>query len=161
MNGITNLRGMNKKHEETNYCTFDDNRKMKATKDCIYICARNGLNLFYSLYVRWWLTNIKCQASYLVTDSSDQKLGIVPSLTKFRVSETFIDIVCCWFISLIVEKNCYLPTLKLKLEREISCWQTHKLIILLISGRTAKLQLKIYPETGWGVMNCYSYHTEI
>ena len=24
MNGITNLHGMNKKHEETNYCAFDD-----------------------------------------------------------------------------------------------------------------------------------------
>ena len=32
MNGITNLHGMNKKHEETNYCAFDDNGKLKATK---------------------------------------------------------------------------------------------------------------------------------
>ena len=35
MNGITNLRGMNKKHEETNYCPFDDDRKLKGTKDCV------------------------------------------------------------------------------------------------------------------------------
>ena len=35
MNGITNLRGMNKKHEETNYCAFDDKRELKGTKDCI------------------------------------------------------------------------------------------------------------------------------
>ena len=35
MNGITNLHGMNKKHEERNYCVFDDNRKLKATKVAI------------------------------------------------------------------------------------------------------------------------------
>ena len=38
---------------------------------------------------------------------------------------------------------------------------TYKLIILMITGRTARLQLEIYPETGWGVMTCYSYHSEI
>ena len=58
-------------------------------------------------------------------------------------------------------KNCYSPTLKFKLEREISWWQTHKLIILMITGRTARLRLEIYPETGWDVMTCYSHHTEI
>ena len=47
-------------------------------------------------------------------------------LTKFWVSKTFIGIVCCWFTSLIVEKNCYLPTLKFKFEREISWRQMHK-----------------------------------
>ena len=34
MKGITSLHGMNKRHEETNYCAFDDNRKLKATKGC-------------------------------------------------------------------------------------------------------------------------------
>ena len=58
-------------------------------------------------------------------------------------------------------KNCHSPTLKFKLEREISWWQTHKLIILMITGRTARLRLEIYPETGWDVMTCYSHHTEI
>ena len=52
MNGITNLHGMNKKHEETNYCAFDDNGKLKATKDCIFIYAKSGLKLLHSLYVR-------------------------------------------------------------------------------------------------------------
>ena len=52
MNGITNLRGMNKKHEETNYSAFDDNRKLKGTKDCIFIYRKSGLKLFHSLYVR-------------------------------------------------------------------------------------------------------------
>ena len=36
----------------------------------------------HSLYVRWWLTNVKCQRSNLVSDSSDQKLSVVPSLTR-------------------------------------------------------------------------------
>ena len=58
-------------------------------------------------------------------------------------------------------KNCCSHTLKFKLEREISWWQTHKLIILMITGRTARLRLEIYPETGWDVMTCYSHHTEI
>ena len=58
-------------------------------------------------------------------------------------------------------KNCYSPTLKFNLGREISRWQTHKRIILLIIGRIARLQLEIYPETGWGVMTCYSYYKEI
>ena len=58
-------------------------------------------------------------------------------------------------------KNCYSPSMKFKLEREISWWQTHKLIILMITGRTARLRLEIYPETGWDVMTCYSHHTEI
>ena len=31
--------------------------------------------------------------------------------------------------------------------------QTYYLI-----GRTAKLQLEIYPETGWRTMTCYSHH---
>ena len=52
MNGITNLHGMNKKHEETNYCAFDYNGKLKATKDCIFIDAKSGLKLLHSLYVR-------------------------------------------------------------------------------------------------------------
>ena len=34
-------------------------------------------------------------------------------------------------------------------------------IILMIIGRTARLQLEIYPETGWRVMTCYSNHTVI
>ena len=54
-----------------------------------------------------------------------------------------------------------MPTLKFKLERETSWWQTHKLIILMIIGRTARLELEIYLETGWGVMTCYSYYKEI
>ena len=58
-------------------------------------------------------------------------------------------------------KNCDSPSSKFKLEREISWWQTHKLIILMITQRTARPRLEIYPETGWGVMTCYSYHTEI
>ena len=57
-------------------------------------------------------------------------------------------------------KNCYSPTLKFKLEREISWWQTHKLIILMIIGRAERLQLEIYPESGC-VRSCYSYQTEI
>ena len=40
---------MNKKHEETNYYAFDDNRKLKGTKDCIFIYAKSGLKL-YILY---------------------------------------------------------------------------------------------------------------
>ena len=39
---------------------------------------------------------------------------VVPNITKFRVSQTFIDTVCR-FISLIIEKNCRSPTLKFKL----------------------------------------------
>ena len=35
MNGITSLHGMNKRHQETNYCAFDDNRKLRATKVAI------------------------------------------------------------------------------------------------------------------------------
>ena len=58
-------------------------------------------------------------------------------------------------------KNCYSPTLKFKLEREISWWQTHKLIILIIIEWTARLRLEIYLETGWDVQTCYSHHTEI
>ena len=52
MNGITNLHGMNKKHEETNYCAFDDNRKLKATKGCNFIYAESDLKLFHSLFLR-------------------------------------------------------------------------------------------------------------
>ena len=37
-----NLHGMNKKHEETNYCAFDENRKLKGTKDCIFIYAKSS-----------------------------------------------------------------------------------------------------------------------
>ena len=58
-------------------------------------------------------------------------------------------------------KKCDSPSSKFKLEREISWWQTHKLIILMITERSAKLRLEIFLETGWGVMTCYSYHTEI
>ena len=32
MNGITSLRGMNKKREETNYCAFDDDKKFNLLK---------------------------------------------------------------------------------------------------------------------------------
>ena len=42
MNGIMNLHGMNKKHEETNYFAFDENRKLKATKDCSFIYIKSG-----------------------------------------------------------------------------------------------------------------------
>ena len=49
MNGITNLHGMNKKYEETNYCVFDYNRKLKVTKDCIFIHAKSGLKLTFSV----------------------------------------------------------------------------------------------------------------
>ena len=42
MNEIMNLHGMNKKHEETNYCAFDKNRKLKDTKDCIFIYAKSS-----------------------------------------------------------------------------------------------------------------------
>ena len=66
MNGITNLHGINKKHEETNYCAFDDNWKLKATKGCIQ---------FY-FYLRR-LKNFQdddCQTSNLFVDSSDQKI---------------------------------------------------------------------------------------
>ena len=89
MNGITNLHGMNKKHEETNYCIFDNNRKLKATKDCIFIHAKSGLKLLHSLFLRWWLSSVKCQTSNLVSDSNDQKLNVVPSLTKFW---SFLDL---------------------------------------------------------------------
>ena len=33
---------MNDKHEETNYCAIDDNRKLKGTKDCVLISAKSG-----------------------------------------------------------------------------------------------------------------------
>ena len=49
---ISNLHGMNKRHEEINYCVFDDNRKLKATKDCIFIHAKSGLKLLHSLLLR-------------------------------------------------------------------------------------------------------------
>ena len=42
MNEIINLHGMNKKHDETNYCAFDENRKLKGTKDCIFIYAKSS-----------------------------------------------------------------------------------------------------------------------
>ena len=76
---------------------------------------------------------------------------------------SFIDLNrCCLllFHSFHSWKNCYLRTLKFKLEREISWWQTHKLIIWMIIGRTARMQLEIYPESGC-VMTTYSYYTEI
>ena len=60
---------------------------------------------------------------------------------------------CSW-------KNCYSPTSKFKLEREISWWQTHKLIIWMIIGPAERLQLEIYTESGWA-RSCYSYQTEI
>ena len=84
MNGITSLHGMNKRHEETNYCAFDDNRKLKATKGCNFIYAKSDLKLLHSLFLRWWLSNVKCQTSNLVSDSSDQKLSVVPRLTRAR-----------------------------------------------------------------------------
>ena len=62
MNGITSLHGMNKRREETNYCAFDDNRKLKATKDCNFIYAKSDLKLLHSLFLRWWLSNVKCCA---------------------------------------------------------------------------------------------------
>ena len=114
MNGITNLHGMNKKHEETNYCAFDDNGKLKATKDCIFIYAKSGLKLLHSLYVRWWLSNFKCQTSKLVTDSSDQKLSVVPSLIKFR---NFLDLhryCLLLFYFVIVEKKLSLTYLEIQ-----------------------------------------------
>ena len=46
MNGITNLHGMNKRREETNYCAFNDNRKLKATKGCNFIYAKSDLKTF-------------------------------------------------------------------------------------------------------------------
>ena len=52
MNGITNSHGMNKEPEETNYCSFDDNRKLKGTKYCIFIYAKSSLKLLHLLYVR-------------------------------------------------------------------------------------------------------------
>ena len=84
-----------------------------------------------------------------VKDRNDQKLSVVPSLTNFRLSWTFIEIVCCCFISLIIEKNYCLLTLKFKIDREISWWQTYKLIISMNIGRTTRLQFEINPETGW------------
>ena len=42
MNEIMNLHGMNKKNEETNYCAFHENRKLKGTKDCIFIYAKSS-----------------------------------------------------------------------------------------------------------------------
>ena len=84
MNGITSLHGMNKRCEETNYCAFDDDRKLKATKGYNFIYAKSDLKLLYSLFLRWWLSNVKCQTSNLVSDSSDQKLTVAPSLTRAR-----------------------------------------------------------------------------
>ena len=51
MNGITNLRGMNKKHEETNYYAFDDKRKLKGTKDCILtdLCLKGHKTFTFSV----------------------------------------------------------------------------------------------------------------
>ena len=45
----------------------------------------------HSLYIRWWLTNVKCQSSNLVSDSSDQKLSVVPSLASF-LELTYLEI---------------------------------------------------------------------
>ena len=62
MNGITNLHGMNKKHEETNYCAFDDDGKLKATKDCIFIYAKSGTFTFSvreMMTVRLQMPNVK------------------------------------------------------------------------------------------------------
>ena len=84
MNGTTRLHGMNKRHEETNYCAFDDNRKLKATKGRNFIYAKSDLKLLHSLFLGWWLSNVKCQTSNLVSDSSVQKLTVVPSLTRAR-----------------------------------------------------------------------------
>ena len=58
MNGITSLHGINKRHQETNYCAFDDNRKLRATKVSISFM----LKLLHSLFLRWWLSNFKCCA---------------------------------------------------------------------------------------------------
>ena len=87
--GITNLLGTNKRHEETNYCAFYDGKKFNY--------AKSGLKIFHFLYVRWWLQNVKCQTSNHVIDSSDQKLSVVPSLPKFRVSQTFIHILFLFY----------------------------------------------------------------
>ena len=86
---MTNLLGTNKRHEETNYCAFYDGKKFNY--------AESGLKLFHFLYVRWWIQNVKCQTSNHVTDSSDQKLSVVPSLPKFRVSQTFIHILFLFY----------------------------------------------------------------
>ena len=84
MNGTTSLHGTNKRREETNYCAFDDNRKLKAIRGCNFIYAKSDLKLLHSLFLRWWLSNVKCLTSNLVSDSSDQKLSVVPSLTRAR-----------------------------------------------------------------------------
>ena len=82
-----------------------------------------------------------------------------------RMPKTAIECFFAYFLIMNNKKfswkNCYSPTLKFKLEREISWWQTHKLIILIIIEWTARLRLEIYLETGWDVQTCYSHHTEI
>ena len=45
MNGITNLHGMNMKHEETNCCAL-------GYKRMHFIYARSGLRLLHAQYVR-------------------------------------------------------------------------------------------------------------
>ena len=52
MNGITNSHGMNKEHEETNYCAFDDNRKLKGTKYCILFILKATLNFYIFRTIR-------------------------------------------------------------------------------------------------------------
>ena len=52
MNGITNSYGMNKEHKETNYCAFDDNRKLKGIKYCILFMLKATLNFYIFRTIR-------------------------------------------------------------------------------------------------------------
>ena len=105
-----NLHDMNKKHEETNYCAFDDNWKLKATKDCIqfYFYLRRLKTFQFS--VRKMMT---AKRRIFLLTAVIRKLSVVLSLKKFGVSQNFIDIVCC-FISLIVEQKLFFAYLEIQ-----------------------------------------------
>ena len=83
MNGIMNLHGINNKHEETNYCAFDDNWKLKATKDCIqfYFYLRRLKTFQFS--VRKMMT---AKRRIFLLAAVIRKLSVVLSLKKFGVS---------------------------------------------------------------------------
>ena len=101
---------------------FDDKRKLKSTK--LKIAFSFMQNAAYNFYILCTQDDDPKRQILLLT--AMVRNWVLCQVNKVWVSKTFIGVVCCWFTSLKVEKNCYLPTMKFKFEREISWWQMHK-----------------------------------
>ena len=126
---------MNKKHEETYYSAFDDKRKFSYVK--------NGLKPLHSLYVRWWLPNIKCYRSNLVIDNRDQKSSVVPSLTRL----SFLDLHrCCLLLLYFVNKPfaVYYEKMRIRMhEKANNCVKLHSLATKYDHLRVNKILLAL------------------